>query len=98
MVLLPDTSIDAAGKLAQEITDMVAKVQAISAGPVTISCGVGELQKSEDGNLWLERCDHALYEAKRRGRGRIWLAPDVLPADAGNGIREKDAPLYNAAS
>lgn len=95
-ILLPDTTLDAAGTLAQEITDIVAKVQANSAGPVTISSGVGELLDDEEADGWLQRCDFALYEAKGHGRGRIWLAPEELPAFVPNGAPGA-APAYLAA-
>ena len=96
-ILLPDTSIDDAGTLAQNITDMVAKVRAIAAGQVTISCGVGELQEDESAERWIERCDYALYEAKRGGRGRIAIAPQELPAPSSAGVHEIAAPTYMVA-
>jgi diguanylate cyclase (GGDEF)-like protein len=77
-ILLPDTRIDSALKLAQDITDMIAKVRVIEGGPVSISCGVGELQPEERSAEWVKRCDLALYTAKNEGRGRVCRAPKDL--------------------
>lgn len=81
VVLLPDTSEDAALIVAERIRKMVEfagspPVEAGDAGtPVatTVSCGVAECYPSE---LYcmedlLEAADKALYEAKRTGRNRV---------------------------
>ena len=73
-ILLPDTLLDQASALAQVITDMVSDVRMIEGGKVSISCGVAELDRDEDTRSWLQRCDIALYEAKRNGRGRVCVA------------------------
>lgn len=88
-ILLPDTRIDSALKLAQDITDMIAKVRVIEGGPVTISCGVGELQPEERAADWVKRCDLALYNAKNEGRGRVFRAPKDLKTP--NGVLEPPA-------
>jgi diguanylate cyclase (GGDEF)-like protein len=81
VVLLPDTGLEAAAKLAQDITDMIAGVRVIDAGRISVSCGVGELLPEEDADAWLRRCDAALYRAKNEGRGRVCRA-DAEPAAA----------------
>ncbi|MGH8248206.1 MAG: GGDEF domain-containing protein, partial [Gammaproteobacteria bacterium] len=78
VILLPDTTLEQGTKLAQDITDMIAQVRMIEGGPVTISCGVGELLKDEDAGSWLSRCDDALYRAKDAGRGRVCPAAESL--------------------
>lgn len=88
-ILLPDTRIESALKLAQDITDMIAKVRVIEGGPVTISCGVGELQPDERAADWVKRCDLALYGAKNEGRGRVFRAPKDLHTQ--NGAPEQPA-------
>ena len=77
VILLPDTSLEQAAKLGQDITDMIAEVRMIEGGPVSISCGIGELMEGEDEDKWVGRCDRALYLAKDRGRGRVCLADDA---------------------
>jgi diguanylate cyclase (GGDEF)-like protein len=97
VILLSDTRIDQAAKLAQDITDMVAEVRIIEGGPLTISSGVGELIEGETPENWIKRCDLALYEAKRSGRRRISLAgEDISGADA-RGIHSVDSPTSNLA-
>jgi diguanylate cyclase (GGDEF)-like protein len=90
VVLLPDTALDAAAKLAQDITDMIADVRVIDAGRLSISCGVGELLPDEDAGAWVRRCDAALYQAKHEGRGRVCRAgTEAVSAD---GVRERREP------
>lgn len=92
VILLPDTRIGSALKLAQDITDMIAAVRMIEGGPVTISCGVGELHADEDSADWIRRCDIALYKAKHQGRGRVCRAPEDLSGPEGGGVLELDRP------
>jgi diguanylate cyclase (GGDEF)-like protein len=92
VILLPDTRIEAAMKLAQDVTDMIAKVRMIEGGPVTISCGVGELQAEEEARDWVKRCDLALYHAKDEGRGRVCRAPATLGDPESGGILKLDPP------
>lgn len=97
VVLLPDTVLEPALKLAQDLTDMVAAVRIIEGGPVTISCGVGELGEEEKPGDWLRRCDVALYQAKNSGRGRVCRAPDQLTDGAAGSVLDLDQPpVYRA--
>jgi len=91
VVLLPDTRIEPALKLAQDITDMIAAVRVIEGGPVTISCGVGELKADESADDWIRRCDLALYDSKHHGRGRVYRAPDDLSGPESGGVLDQPA-------
>jgi len=78
VVLLPDTNLKQAEKLAIDITSLIASLHMIEGGPVTISCGVAELIEKEDPLSWMDRCDRALYCAKKLGRNRVCTTEDVL--------------------
>jgi len=77
MVLLPQTSGDSALALAQKLQRGL-QLSPVQIGDnleiaLTASFGVGTLPAGKDGTVaWLyAACDHALYEAKRRGRNRV---------------------------
>lgn len=72
-VLMPDTGLEFAAAMANELRRQVAD----SASPVsglTISIGVGEARKGEEPNALFRRVDAALYRAKANGRNRVELA------------------------
>ena len=52
--------------------------------PVTVSVGVAHYAGSEEAAACLRRADANLYEAKRRGRNRVWPVPASAPV-AGTG-------------
>ena len=75
LVLLPDTDIEAAERLAERVQETVGRLHL--AGPETprglsLSIGLALLDgKRDDNRRLLMRADAALYEAKSRGRGRV---------------------------
>jgi len=71
VVLLPATNRDTAAFVAEKIRSAVAGARTIANRPVTVSIGLDELRPGEDRGNLLERCDHALYTAKARGRNRV---------------------------
>jgi diguanylate cyclase (GGDEF)-like protein len=81
LVLLPETSLADAERVAQRISYEVRKIQAGTL-PVTASTGVVEwvagIRSSQE---FLGAADQALYEAKRRGGGAIVLHVPAPPAD-----------------
>lgn len=72
IVLLPDTTREAAYTLAERIRSSFEK-QASSAAPleVTASFGVVQLQNGETEDDLIRRVDNALYTAKNKGRNRV---------------------------
>lgn len=82
VVLLPDTPIDGAGQLAEQIRAIVERgriKRATDAGPVaniTISLGVASFRRGESAADFVARADAALYVSKSAGRNRVTLAPD----------------------
>lgn len=77
-VLLPETDIIAATKLAERLRVAVASkpiATARAALPITISLGVAQYAPSEHSiESALKRADQALYDAKKAGRNKVIVA------------------------
>ncbi|RZU99571.1 sensor domain-containing diguanylate cyclase [Spiribacter vilamensis] len=75
LVLLPDTDVEAAGKVAERIQETVGGLHlAGSEAPrgLSLSIGLAPLGgERDDSQKLLLRADAALYEAKSRGRGMV---------------------------
>lgn len=72
-VILPNTSIDAACQLIDEIRKLFSEITYLSVEPpfkVTLSAGVVNLNSQNAKNM-IELADQALYKAKDRGRNRV---------------------------
>ncbi|WP_076413860.1 GGDEF domain-containing protein [Shewanella sp. UCD-KL12] len=77
-ILLPDTCIDDAVKLAESIRKVIAdrkltigKDKKLSLGSITVSVGVSTLNISDDRESYFVRADEALYRAKSSGRNCV---------------------------
>ena len=76
-IILPETRLDHAAKLADGIRSKLAKKELRNPktndtyGRVTISVGVARLRKSESLTEFVQRADQALYAAKQDGRDRV---------------------------
>ncbi len=83
VVLMPDTRIDLAQRVARRLHESIANTPfETSAGRlrVTISLGVTEAMGSEETvDSLLKRADDALYEAKHQGRNRLVVAAGPEP-------------------
>jgi diguanylate cyclase (GGDEF)-like protein len=75
VLLLPDTSLQQAELVANALRELVQDQLIGPGGAVTASFGCAELIPGEGSEAWFRRADAALYEAKRRGRNRVCLAP-----------------------
>ncbi|MBW6420812.1 diguanylate cyclase [Rhizobium sp. XQZ8] len=84
-ILLPDTDVTGAERVAQTIRQRVANLKLpheknIPWGYVTISIGTATLHSDEAGLLTaselFDRADHALYQAKNAGRNQVLAAED----------------------
>ncbi|MEE3718935.1 diguanylate cyclase [Tumidithrix elongata RA019] len=78
-IILPNTDIDGARYIAKQICDDIKALQIVHEGSavsnfVTISCGISCLipVAQDDPMILVGFADHALYEAKRLGRDRIY--------------------------
>lgn len=74
VVLLPDTTAEAALQMARQLLEAVAAAARDDVGNITISAGVSALRpEDENGSAMLRRSDAALYAAKTAGRNRAVL-------------------------
>jgi diguanylate cyclase (GGDEF)-like protein len=77
LVLAPETSAEGARALGEKIR-AAATLRFFGDGthafPLTFSVGVAELGAGESANDLIARADHALYNAKERGRNRVEAA------------------------
>jgi len=74
LLVLPETPHDTAARTLDRLRLIIADLDwsAFSQGMrVTVSAGVATLRPDETPESFLPRADHALYEAKARGRNRI---------------------------
>jgi two-component system, cell cycle response regulator len=75
-VLLPETELNGAGVIAEELRKMIAEHAFEFEGeriPVTISIGCTQLKADDDPIKLTKAADAKLYEAKRGGRNRVCL-------------------------
>jgi diguanylate cyclase len=76
-VILPDTPIDGALKLAEDMRvtfdkfDLKKKNSGESLGKVTLSFGVTKYQFGESAEAFINRSDEALYKSKNTGRNKV---------------------------
>lgn len=87
LVLLPETSLEGAAKVAENLRAKVEELQIEWHGkpiPITLSLGVGFWEKGSLEHL-LRVADHNLYAAKRGGRNRVAFGDgaEVLRESAG---------------
>jgi diguanylate cyclase len=73
-IVAVETAPDTLHTMADRLLESVRKIHIVNGGvPIeaTISLGIARLGPGERPAQWIERADHALYEAKRRGRDRM---------------------------
>jgi diguanylate cyclase len=76
-IILPQTSLDDALKVAQQIREQLSGLRYVSSqtnesiGTVTASFGVAQLKPSEGKRSFIQRADTKLYEAKNNGRNCV---------------------------
>jgi diguanylate cyclase (GGDEF)-like protein len=75
LVLLPNTTLEGAMKVAEAIRGRIESLHQIArhADPVpcTVSLGVAACTEQDDRDSLFRRADHALYQAKHLGRNRV---------------------------
>ena len=75
IIVMPDTSIAVAGKVAERVRQAVGgTVFSVGDGreiPVTVSIGISERRNGREVDAMMKRADHALYQSKTLGRNRV---------------------------
>jgi diguanylate cyclase (GGDEF)-like protein len=97
-VLLAGVDANAAAAVAERLRRAV-RERPVDGVTVTISLGVAASRAGErfDHELVIARADEALYEAKRRGRDRVCVAPDEPASVAARPRRRRDEPVHAPA-
>jgi diguanylate cyclase (GGDEF)-like protein len=71
LVILPETDLDGAIKVAEKIRSNIENYNFKDIGKVTVSIGVTMLKMGEPLDNAIKRADEALYVAKNKGRNRV---------------------------
>lgn len=71
IVLLPETNLDEAYIVAENIRQKVQEYAFDKVGTKTVSLGISEFRQNEDILELIKRADDAMYEAKRTGRNKV---------------------------
>lgn len=82
ILFLPETSLEGAAIVAEEVRRAVAEARLLESRQVTISIGAAALAPGETLDDWLRHGDAALYRAKAEGRNRVSLHPEDAPEAA----------------
>jgi diguanylate cyclase len=83
IAVLPGVDLEACRRVAERIRTVIAerRIRRRATGEeissITISIGVGEFRLGESADSLIERCDRALYLAKRQGRNRVLTENDL---------------------
>jgi len=82
-VILPDTGIEGAKAVAERIRTSVADAKLVRSdnkaplGQITISIGIAQYHRPEEGMDFVNRADQCLYAAKHAGRNRVMTEKDT---------------------
>ncbi len=73
-LLLRNTSLEAARDFAERFREDVARSSLLEGQTITLSAGVGEYHAGEREDLFFDRIDRALYQAKDAGRNAVRIS------------------------
>lgn len=76
ILALPGTDRAGALQLAEALLHDIGQRPFETAGVMTLSIGVALWRPGQSASQWINRADHALYEAKRGGRNQVRTAED----------------------
>ncbi|MCG9013726.1 GGDEF domain-containing protein, partial [Laribacter hongkongensis] len=74
LIVLPQTSVESARKVADKLRRTIAGHNFGSVGPQTASFGIAVWHAGDTAKTLFVRVDHAMYQSKRDGRNRVTLA------------------------
>ncbi|GAB4367557.1 MAG: hypothetical protein Kow009_04460 [Spirochaetales bacterium] len=86
-VVLPNTRLDHAVKIAERFRRTVQTYTIRCSShtiQITASMGVAEYTRGESRDMWINRCDRAMYVAKHRGRNQV--VADTFPIDSSGNL------------
>lgn len=78
VVLLQETGIGSALRIAEELRTLVEGAKILPEGSMTVSIGVCEVTVADNLDHWFRLADSALYLAKSNGRNRVEVAPQAI--------------------
>lgn len=101
-VVLPESGLEEARKFYERLRAHIETTPIPPVGRISLSCGIGELERQqgrcEDAQTFFNRVDHALYRAKKAGKGQVMEARSGLPLipdddnGGGSAISDIDEP------
>jgi diguanylate cyclase len=83
IAVLPGANLDVCGEVAERIRRRISEARLTrratgqEIASVTVSIGVAQFRLAESAEAMIERCDRALYQAKRLGRNRTVKESDI---------------------
>ena len=83
MAVLPGTAVEICAEIAERIRRRISEARLTrratgeEISSVTVSVGVAQFRLAESAEMMIERCDRALYQAKRSGRNRTITERDI---------------------
>jgi diguanylate cyclase len=83
MAVLPGTAVDICAEVAERIRRRISEARLTrratgeEISSVTVSVGVAQFRLAESAEMMIERCDRALYQAKRSGRNRTITESEI---------------------
>ena len=78
LLVLPDTSIEAATSLNKRLCQAVDSLHiSTGRGQLGISIGLAQWEPKMSLEQWMEKADDALYQAKANGRAQVAIAPGI---------------------
>ena len=76
-ILLPQTNVGGAANVAEKLRSLLESIIHPHAGKVTSSFAVAERYLGESFELWFDRLDNALYDAKKKGRNCVTIVDNA---------------------
>ena len=71
LILLPDTNVLSASVLAEELRLMIENTEIIKGEKITASFGVTEFRSGDTFEIFINRVDKLMYQAKQSGRNKV---------------------------
>ena len=84
LIVLPDTDIQSAERLAQRLCDATRQNHFEGVRQVTASFGVADYRYGQDLEMMLHAADSAMYQAKQAGRDQVVVSFNTIPPNAPN--------------